>query len=247
MEKNSGILKIIIAFVVGCLVGALIMYFVPDKEDNTNTNTDSPIAPVVSRSGDVDDDTLNELLAYVDIESVNNIGTAGELNSVLVEYFSEGLATKLDIINEYALANSLFESDEYTSEDDEECYPINEGDAVSGVRADHCYLLSKNSFNEINELYALDFDFSAFELAYPTYVVDGQYLYKQRIIIGGIWNEYVYNINSAKYTNTDKSEILIETTRITNTNLEQNIATENISYTFEKNDDNWYIKKIVVN
>lgn len=248
MKDNTKILKIIIAFVIGCIVVGVFTYLITkNRINNKNSNpNNSSIYPIVTKNGNVDDYIVNSLLSYVGIKASNNIGTADVINKDLVELYTSNNDDIyiLRFINDYALANNLFEAEEYRDENDSECYPLPADGIAGGDWADHCYLLSENNFNKIKELYKLKYSFDEIS---TNNKVNGYYLYKEHSIMGGIWNDYDYTIKSANYTNNDKTEIVIETTRVTNTNLEKNIANDKILYFFTKDNDNWYIKSIEKN
>lgn len=214
-EEKSLKVKVIVLVILLVVLGTYTLYssFLSNKVSQTSEDLS------------VSEKVKEQVLDYLGIDS-KELTAYGDLNVSLIN------GGDLDIIEAYAKANNLFESEEYVN--DVECIS-SLSETRSGMQS-ICYLLSEDNFNKIAHLYGLNgfmnmFPHEIYNDNMDTVYDDGEYYYVYRTFtpVGGIWNDYEYKIDSINYINSEK-----------------NIATDKISYIIKVNNEELKLLDVTV-
>lgn len=225
-KNNTGI---IIAVVVVLIIVAVVAFFLM-RGDGENK-------PVGGNDNKVDDQTLELSLLYL---GIGKDGKPREYNNDIVAIaFSGDNYDFEEFVVQYAIAENLFEKEEYVNDNVKGCETNNdEGDFKRS-----CFLLSKDNFNMITEKYNFDYNY---DKVADENKVDGKYIYKKQVVIEGEFSEYNYTVNSAVYEDEAKTKIVIDTTRDMTDLLTETKSSENIKFYLVKNGNNVIIDKVEV-
>lgn len=215
-NKKSNV-GIIIAVVAVALVIGIVLFFIFGKNNKD-----------VAGDNKLDAATLNTVLNYLGIDSEGKPNNFTD--DIIVRLYSGENYDAEEFVNEYALVNNLFDSEEYVNDKISGCEAVNDNDGLTRK----CYLLSKDKFNMITELYNIDYTFDDVN---DQNKIGDKYLYKYQVAVTAVFTEYKYVVNSAIYEDEAKTKIVLDTTRI-ETDLETNSTnTEGFKFYLTKNGD----------
>lgn len=214
--------NILIVVAVLCVIGVLVLYFIINKDDKSSIDLS------------LDESSLNKALVYLGIGSD---GVPNDFNDDIVRKTITGdKYNPYDLINEYARVNNLFNAEEYLNDNVAGCEYDNDQ-----VIIQECYLLSREKFDMIVNLYNLNVTFDNVDVKNK---VEDSYLYRHRIAVAGNHSLFKYNINSALFTDENKNSIVIDATREVTSIFDNSTEYENYKFYLSVNENGYLLENV---
>lgn len=212
-KKNTSLILVIVASICVVVLLCVVLF--------TGNNEEGPV------DKKLDVATLNIVLNYL---GISEDGSVNDFNDDIVKKTILGdKYDPIDLIIEYANVNKLFDSQEYINDDVEGCESNNDDFLTK-----QCFLLPKKHFDMISDSYNLGIHFS--DLSDDKKLNDN-FLYKSQIAVDMSFSSYNYTVNSANYLNDEKTEILLDATRVTTTLYSDEKRYDNYKFYLTKNGD----------